>query len=109
MAGPGPKSESLPEQGRDLVQLVIAYARQETIDPIKGLGRFLAFGMAGALAGSVGLVLLLLGTLRLLQTETGSAFDGRRTWIPYLLVVLVAGGVAGGAMKVRTRGQRRNP
>lgn len=100
--------ESLPEQGRDLLQLVIGYAKQETVDPIKGLGRFLAFGLAGAVVGSAGLVLLLLGALRLLQTETGSAFEGRRTWIPYVLVVLVSAGIAGGALKGRTRGQRRD-
>lgn len=99
--------ESLPGQAQDLLHLVIGYAKQETIDPIKGLGRFLAFGLAGALVGSVGLVLLLLGALRLLQTETGSTFGGRRTWIPYVLVVIVSAAVAGGALKGRSRGQRR--
>jgi len=101
--------ESLPGQAQDLLRLVIGYAKQETIDPIKGLGRFLGFGLAGALVGSVGLVLLLLGALRLLQTETGSAFGGRRTWIPYVLVVIASAAIAGGALKARSRGQRRNP
>lgn len=99
--------ESLPGQVQDLLHLVIGYAKQETVDPVKGLGRFLAYGLAGALVGSVGLVLLLLGALRLLQTETGSAFGGRRTWIPYVLVVIASAAIAGGALKGRSRGQRR--
>lgn len=102
------EDESLPGQAQDLWQLVVGYAKQETIDPIRGLGRFLGFGLAGALSGGLGIVLLLLGGLRLLQTETGSAFEGRRTFIPYLLVLIVGGGVAAGALKARSRGQRRD-
>ncbi|MDQ6726932.1 MAG: phage holin family protein [Actinomycetota bacterium] len=107
MAGGDDEHESLPEQAQDLFHLVIAYAKQETLDPIKGLGRFLAWGMAGAVVGSLGVVLLLLGALRLLQTETGSTFQGKLTWIPYLLVVIVCAAIAGGALKARSRGQRR--
>jgi len=108
MAGRDDEDESLPGQAKDLLQLVVGYAKQETLDPIKGLGRFLAFGLAGALVGSLGVVLLLLGALRLLQTETGSVFQGRLTWIPYLLVVIAGAGVVAGSMKARSRGQRRN-
>ena len=107
MANPDDNRESIPGQAQDLLQLVVGYAKQETLDPIKGLGRFLVWGLAGALVGSLGLVLLLLGTLRLLQTETGDLFEGRLTWIPYLLVVVIAAGIAGGALKGRSRGQRR--
>jgi hypothetical protein len=107
MAGRDDEHESFPGQAQDLLHLVIGYAKQETLDPIKGLGRFLVWGLAGAVVGSLGLVLLLLGGLRLLQTETGSTFQGRLTWIPYLLVVIVSGAIAGGALKARSRGQRR--
>ena len=100
--------DGLPGMATDLWRLVLGYVKQETLDPIKGLGRFLGFGLAGALVGSLGLVLLLLGVLRLLQTETGSTFDGRLTWIPYVLVVVASAAVAGGALKARSRGQRRN-
>lgn len=108
MAGREDEHESLPVQAQDLLRLVVGYARQETLDPVKGLGRFLLWGLAGALVGSLGLVLLLLGGLRLLQTETGAAFDGRLTWIPYLLVVIVSAAIAGAALKGRNRGQRRD-
>ncbi len=101
------RDKSLPGEAQELWQLVVGYAKQETLDPVRNLGRFVAFGLAGALLGSLGTVLLLLGGLRLLQTETGSAFDGRRTWIPYVLVLIVSGAIAGGAVKARGRGQRK--
>ena len=102
------KDKSLPGEAQELWQLVIGYAKQETLDPVKNLGRFLGFGLGGALLGSLGAVLLLLGGLRLLQTETGSAFDGNLTFIPYLLVLVASGGISAGAIKARGRGQRRD-
>lgn len=102
------KDKSLPGEAQELFQLVVGYAKQETLDPIKNLGRFVGYGLGGALLGSLGAVLLLLGGLRLLQTETGEAFDGNLTFVPYVLVLLVSGGIAAGAMKARSRGQRRD-
>jgi hypothetical protein len=102
------KDKSLPGEAQDLFQLVVGYAKQETLDPIKNLGRFVGYGLGGALLGSLGAVLLLLGGLRLLQTETGEAFDGNLTFVPYVLVLLVSGGIAAGAMMARSRGQRRD-
>ncbi len=94
---------SFPEQAQELLHLVLGYAKQETLDPIRDLGRFLGFGLAAALIGSLGLVLLFLGGLRLLQTETGSVFEGRRSWIPYLPIVVVSAAIAGAAIKAATR------
>jgi len=102
------KNKSLPGEAQDLFQLVVGYAKQETLDPVKNLGRFIGYGMAGALLGSLGAVLLLLGGLRLLQTETGDTFDGNWTFVPYVVVLLVSGAIAAGAMKARSRGQRRD-
>ena len=102
------KDKSLHGEAQELWQLVLGYARQETLDPVKSLGRFLGFGLGGAVLGSLGAVLLLLGGLRLLQTETGEAFDGNLTFIPYLLVLVVSGAIVAGAMKAATRGQRRD-
>jgi hypothetical protein len=99
--------ESLPGQAQDLWQLVVGYAKQETLDPIKGLGRFVGWGLAAAMSGSLGVVLLLLGGLRALQSETGTTFRGWRSCLPYLCVLIVGGAVAGGALKARSRGQRR--
>jgi hypothetical protein len=70
----------------ELANLVIAYAKQETIDPIRGAGRWLAFGFAAVLALSFGIAFLALGTLRLLQFEV---FANATTWswIPYFIVM----------------------
>lgn len=79
---------------RDAVSLVIAYVRQETLDPLRQLGRFVLFGVVGSLAIAVGTVLFLIAALRILQTETG-AFHGNLSWLPYLIVVALAAVVMG--------------
>ncbi len=98
----------LPGEAQDVLQLVVGYVKQETSDPIRNLGRFVKFGLAGAVLSSLGSVLLVLGGLRLLQTET-TVFegDGWRSCVPYAVVLFVSGGIAVGAMKARSRGQRR--
>jgi hypothetical protein len=104
----GKKGASLPGEAQELFQLVIGYAKQETLDPVRNLGRFVGFGLGGALLGSLGAVLLLLGSLRLLQTETGDALDGNLSFVPYVVVLVLSGAIAGGAMKARSRGQRKD-
>lgn len=79
---------SLPAQAAQLWDLVRAYAKQETIEPIKGLGRYAAMGIAGSVLLSIGLVLLALGGLRALQTETGDTFTGNWSWAPYLITLV---------------------
>lgn len=83
-------SGSTKAAAADVVQLIIDYAKQETLGPLKGLGRFVAFGLIGAFAISTGTMLLLLALLRALQTETGSTFRGNWSWAPYLLTSVVA-------------------
>lgn len=78
---------SLPTQVVEFKNLVVAYAKQETLDPLKNLGRFVAAGLAGAILLSVGLVFLSVGMLRALQEETGSSFTGNLTWVPYVLTM----------------------
>ena len=77
----------------EVVDLVRDYARQETLGPLKGAGRWLALGAAGAVLLGLGSVFVLIGVLRLLQTET-SAFDGGWSWVPYLIVLVAAAIVA---------------
>ncbi len=79
---------------RDAISLVIAYLKQETLDPLKQLGRFVLFGVTGSLAIGVGTVLLLIAALRVLQTETG-AFHGNLSFVPYLIVAFLAMAVMG--------------
>jgi len=87
---PEPEPKSIPEIATELWALTKDYARQETVDPLKGVGRYLGYGAAGALLGGVGVILLMLAGLRALQTETGDALDGNLSWLPYLIVVVVA-------------------
>ena len=79
--------KSVPALAAELWDLVRAYMKQETVEPIKGLGRRAAFGIAGSVFLSIGLALLALGGLRALQTETGTTFTGNWSWAPYLITL----------------------
>ena len=89
-AGRSGRGGGLTAAGGDFVHLVIDYAKQETLGPVKGLGRFVAFGVAGSVALAAGAVLLLLGALRALQSETGSTFTGHLSWLPYFITGALA-------------------
>ena len=82
--------KSIPQVATELWELSTAYAKQETVDPLKGMGQFFQYGLSGVLLLALGSVLLLLGLLRFLQTETGTAFTGNLSWVPYLVVIVVA-------------------
>lgn len=99
--------QTVPEVLSDLVELVRQYAKQETVDPLKSLGRFFKFGFAGAFATAFGVVLLILAGLRALQTETGSTFTGNWSWAPYLITFLGAAAVIG--LAVLRANKRGNP
>lgn len=85
--------KSIPQVATELWELSTAYARQETVDPLRGLGQFLRNGVAGAVVLALGAFLLLLSLLRLLQTQTDTTFTGNLSWVPYLIVVIVAAGL----------------
>lgn len=78
----------LKAQGNEVVELVVAYLKQETVGPLKDLGRFTAYGTVGSVFIGGGLVLLLVALLRGLQSVT--ALQGNLSWIPYLIVAVVA-------------------
>ena len=46
-------------------------------------------GIAGSFFLAFGLLLILLGVLRLLQTETGTALDRDWSWVPYAVTVVL--------------------
>jgi hypothetical protein len=73
----------------EVIEFVKAYAKQETLGPLKGAGRWLGFGAAGALALGVGLVLVLIGVLRLVQTEWDRSATGSLSWLAYLITLVV--------------------
>ena len=82
----------------DLVALFRRYVRQETVEPLRSLGRYLLFGTAGSVMVSAGTVLLALGMLRGLQTW--GVLDGWWSWVPYLAAALplVLAGVRGASL-----------
>lgn len=85
------KAASNPKSlAAEVKDLVVAYLKQETLGPLKGIGRYLGFGVAGSVLVAVGLLMLMLGILRLLQSETGSAFTGNLSWLPYLITAAIA-------------------
>ncbi len=73
----------------ELFQMVRDYVKQETLDPLRGVGRWLAWGILGAIALLFGAVVGLVGLLRFLQAELFSQQD-RLTWAPYFIVMVVA-------------------
>lgn len=79
--------KGIPQVTSELWEMATNYAKQETIDPLKGLGRFLGYGVGGAITLGVGVVLILLAGLRALQTETSTTFTGNLSWAPYLIAV----------------------
>jgi hypothetical protein len=103
-----PAAAPLPQLILELRDLVVAYVKQETLVPLRQLGRYIGFGILGALLLGLGVVLLGVGGLRALQTETGDTFARDWSWGPYgiVFVALLTGGVT--TWKVRNmRADRR--
>lgn len=100
--------KSFPNQVTELWELVVAYTKQETVEPIKNLGRFVKYGVLGSLALMVGLPLMVLGLLRAVQAESGDHLTGSLTFIPYLaaaaLALLFAGMAAWGISRKKKKG-----
>ena len=89
MASPLPKRTSDPKEAfTEAVDLVKAYARQETVAPLKNLKRFVGFGMAGGLCIALGIFFLALSGLRYMQTHRffKQHLTGNWSWVPYMIV-----------------------
>lgn len=92
------KDKSVSLLGSELLGLVIGYAKQETVDPLKSLARFVAWGTAGAVLIATGGVLLALAAVRAAQTESGAHLHGNLTWVPYAAGLILAVTGAGWAI-----------
>jgi hypothetical protein len=96
-----PSGAPLPQLVLELRDLVVTYVKQETVVPLRQLGRYAGFGIGGALLLGLGVVLLGVGALRALQTETGETFTGDWSWAPYLIVFAAL--LLGGAITWKAR------
>lgn len=82
------------EQANEFKDLVVGYAKQETIDPLKSLGRSLGFGIAGSVLIGTGLLLGLLALLRGLESievlnDPTMTTGGTWGWVPYAATLVV--------------------
>jgi hypothetical protein len=84
-----PKAKNPTSDARELVDLVIAYAKQETLEPLKGLGKNAALGLGGAVFLGIGGVFCSLGALRAMQTQTDFFEDHNLSWLPYFITVAI--------------------
>ena len=83
--------ESLPSEFKELIDLIVTYAKQQTIDPLKQLLRWVGFGLAGAVVIGTGFFLIALGLLRAVQSELAPHLSGDWSWVPYMIVVVFLG------------------
>ncbi|HET6964044.1 MAG TPA: hypothetical protein VFH58_04675 [Acidimicrobiales bacterium] len=95
---------SIPQLAQELRAMVVAYFKQETLDPFKSLGRFLTRAIPGAILTTTGVVVLLVGVLRLLQAETGTVFHGNMSALPYVITLLTGLAIAGLAARAIVSG-----
>lgn len=102
-----PSNGNIPDELGELVAIVRGYVRQETVGPLRGLGRFVALGVAGSASLSIGLVLLTLAGLRALQSETRGVLDGNLSFVPYLIMVVVCGLIGFAGVRAITRTKER--
>lgn len=93
-----PRFRRLPAPGdqvTDIVESVKAYARQETIEPLKGAGRWVAVGSLAALSLGLTSVFLALAVLRLSQDLGGSVLDGSWSFTHYFVALVVVSSLVG--------------
>ncbi len=77
------------EDIQELRTLVVDYARQETIGPLRSLKRYLSFGLGGTIAIFFGVFFLGLGTLRLAQTFDVFSGGSWGSLGPYAITIVV--------------------
>lgn len=85
-------SKTNPLEGaQEMQQLLTTYAKQETLQPLKQLGKYLGLGIAGSLLIFIGVFFVGLATLRLLQSLDVFAGAAWMSTLPYLASIAVLG------------------
>ncbi|MDH2903138.1 MAG: hypothetical protein PXZ08_04205 [Actinomycetota bacterium] len=83
------KGASIQRDLEEIRDLFVRYLKEQTVQPLKDLGRFVAFGALGSIFVGFGAVVGLLGLLRMFQWLF-PVLDGSLSWIPYLIIVVLA-------------------
>ncbi len=107
MANQKAEAQDVSTLVREIGTMLVEYVKQETLEPLKGLARFVAVGLASMVVTGIGIVLLLLGGVRLLQDEAGTAFDGHLKFLPYVFALIVCAVVAVGALRATSGSGRK--
>ncbi len=79
------------EDLKGAISLSLQYLKQETVEPLRSLVGMVVWGVISAIVTAFGVILVALGLLRLLQSETGSSFQGHLNWLPYLITLVIVG------------------
>jgi hypothetical protein len=85
----GPEDKDIPTLVNELWDIIVRYATQETLDPLRDLKRYLTWGLAGTVLLCIGLPLIVLGGLRALEEELGPThLHAHLSWVPYAAVII---------------------
>lgn len=87
------KNKSMGETIQELRELLVAYARQETVEPLGKLKQYLGYGIPGAFLVTLGVYLVFMGIVRLVQHWDATA-SGYASLVPYAAGLIFLGVVA---------------
>ncbi len=79
------KDETNPVE--ELRKTLFGYLQQEISRSVKSLLSWAALGLLGSIFIAAGFVFITIGSIRLLQAETGSIFEGSFSWAPYFIAI----------------------
>lgn len=77
------------ESATEVVGLVRDYATQEVLEPLKATLGFVKWGLIGAVLVGIGLIELTVAVLRSVQAEGSNVVDGRLSFVPYVVTLVV--------------------
>lgn len=83
------RGASIQRDLEEIRDLAVRYVKEETIQPLKDMGRFALYGALGSIFVGFGAMFLLLAALRFLQ-EQFPVMNGTLSWLPYLIVAVLA-------------------
>lgn len=82
------KPAQITDELNDIWRLVVGYAKQETISPLRGVARFMQWGFAGMICFAIAAAFAALAILRGLQYETRLG-DGNWSVLAYLVTFVL--------------------